>query len=77
MEACGSAHYWAETLSEMSHEVKLIVSQYVRLFVKRQKNDAAKAEAIIVAAQRPEMRLSKLKRKSSAQKRFCFARVSV
>lgn len=38
------------------HEVKLIAPQYVRPFVKRQKNDAADAEAIVVAAQRPEMR---------------------
>lgn len=38
------------------HEVKLITAQYVRPFVKRQKNDAADAEAIVISAQRPEMR---------------------
>lgn len=56
MEACGSAHYWARVLSGFGHEVRLIAPRYVRPFVKRQKNDAADAEAIVVAAQRPEMR---------------------
>jgi len=56
MEACASAHYWAREMLKLGHEVKLIAPQYVRPFVKRQKNDAADAEAIIVAAQRPEMR---------------------
>ena len=56
MEACGGAHYWARTMSDLGHEVKLIAPQYVRPFVKRQKNDAADAEAIVIAAQRPEMR---------------------
>ncbi|WP_050789538.1 IS110 family RNA-guided transposase [Roseibium aggregatum] len=56
MEACGSAHYWAREMAKLGHEVRLIAPQYVRPFVKRQKNDAADAEAIVVAAQRPEMR---------------------
>ena len=56
MEACGSAHYWAGEMIKLGHQVKLIAPQYVRPFVKRQKNDAADAEAIVVAAQRPEMR---------------------
>jgi transposase len=56
MEACGSASYWARELIKLGHEVRLIAPQYVRPFVKRQKNDAADAEAIVVAAQRPEMR---------------------
>lgn len=56
MEACGSAHYWAREMVRLGHEVKLIAPQYVKPFVKRQKNDAADAEAIVVAAQRPEMR---------------------
>jgi transposase len=56
MEACGSASYWAREMVKLGHEVKLIAPQYVRPFVKRQKNDAADAEAIVVAAQRPEMR---------------------
>lgn len=56
MEACGGAHYWARVMAELGHQVQLIAPQYVRPFVKRQKNDAADAEAIVVAAQRPEMR---------------------
>ena len=56
MEACGGAHYWAREMVRFGHEVKLIAPQYVKPFVKRQKNDAADAEAIVVAAQRPEMR---------------------
>ena len=56
MEACGSAHYWAREMFRLGHEVKLIAPQYVKPFVKRQKNDAADAEAIVIAAQRPEMR---------------------
>jgi transposase len=56
MEACGSAHHWARELTTVGHEVKLIAPQYVRPFVKRQKNDAADAEAIVIAARQPEMR---------------------
>jgi len=55
-EACGSASYWAREMIRLGHAVKLIAPQYVRPFVKRQKNDAADAEAIVIAAQRPEMR---------------------
>lgn len=56
LESCGGAHYWFRELTKLGHEVKLIAPQYVRPFVKRQKNDAADAEAIVIAAQRPEMR---------------------
>ena len=55
-EACGSAHYWAREIEALGHEVKLIAPQYARPFVKRQKNDAADAEAIVIAARQPEMR---------------------
>src|SRR6056297_303384 len=55
-EACGSAHYWAREMETLGHEVKLIAPQYARPFVKRQKNDAADAEAIVIAARQPEMR---------------------
>ena len=65
MEACGSAHYWARVLRGFGHEVRLIVPRYVRPFVKHQKNDAADAEAIVVAAQRPGMRF--VEPKSEAQ----------
>lgn len=55
-EACGGAHYWAHEMKALGHEVKLIAPQYARPFVKRQKNDAADAEAIVIAARQPEMR---------------------
>ena len=61
MEACGSAHYWAREMSRCGHEVKLIAPHYVKPFVKRQKNDMADAEAIVIAAQRPEMRFVEAK----------------
>jgi transposase len=56
LEACGSANYWAREMEALGHEVKLIAAQYVRPFVKRQKNDATDAEAIVIAARQPEMR---------------------
>ncbi len=55
-EACGSASYWAREMEGMGHCAKLIAPQYVKPFVKRQKNDAADAEAIAIAARQPEMR---------------------
>jgi transposase len=56
MEACGSAHYWARQFREDGHEVRLIAPQFVKPFVKSNKNDAVDAEAICEAAQRPTMR---------------------
>src|ERR1700676_2470271 len=56
MEACGSAHDWGRKLVALGHEVKLIAPQFVRPFVKTNKTDAADAEAIWEAAQRPGMR---------------------
>lgn len=61
MEACGSAHYWSREMNRLGHKVKLIAPQYVKPFVKRQKNDAADAEAVVIAAQRPEMRFVEVK----------------
>lgn len=55
MEACGSAHYWARKLQALGHTVQLIPPQYVKPFVKRNKNDAADAEAICEAVSRPNM----------------------
>ena len=55
-EACGSASYWAREMAALGHEARLIAPQYVRPFVKRQKNDANDAEAIVIAARQPEMR---------------------
>jgi transposase len=61
MEACGSAHYWAREIGKLGHAVRLIAPRYVKPFVKRQKNDAADAEAICEAAQRPTMRFVPVK----------------
>jgi transposase len=56
MEACASAHHWAREIGRLGHQVRLIPPADVKPFVKRQKNDAADAEAICEAAQRPTMR---------------------
>jgi transposase len=46
MEACGSSHFWAREIGQLGHEVRMIPPAYVKPFIKRQKNDAADAEAI-------------------------------
>src|SRR6476659_5136058 len=56
MEACATAHYWARELSALGHEVRLMPAQYVKAYIKRNKNDAADAEAICEAVVRPTMR---------------------
>ena len=61
MEACAGAHYWAREIQALGHEVRLIPPQYVRPFVKTNKNDAADAEAICEAVTRPTMRFAPAK----------------
>lgn len=61
MEACGGAHHWGREIGKLGHEVRLIPPAYVKPFVRRQKNDAADAEAICEAAQRPNMRFVPVK----------------
>ena len=61
MEACSSAHHWARSLQDLGHEVRLIPPQYVKPFVKTNKNDATDAEAICEAAMRPTMRFAPIK----------------
>lgn len=56
MEACATSHYWAREIAALGHEVRLIPPAYVTPYVKRQKNDAADAEAICEAVTRPNMR---------------------
>jgi transposase len=56
MEACATAHHWARELSELGHEVRLMPPQYMKAYVKRNKNDAADAAAICEAVKRPSMR---------------------
>jgi transposase len=54
MEACGSAHFWARKLSALGHTVKLMAPQFVKPYVKTNKNDASDAEAICEAVGRPK-----------------------
>jgi len=61
MEACGSAHHWARKLMELGHTVKLMAPQFVKPYVKTNKNDASDAEAICEAVSRPNMRFVPLK----------------
>src|SRR3954463_13220762 len=62
LEACGAAHHWARELAKLGHEVRLMPPQYVRPYVKTNKHDAADAEAICEAVQRPGMRFVPVKR---------------
>ena len=61
MEACGGANYWAREFIALGHQVKLIAPQYVKPYVKGNKNDYNDAEAIAEAAQRPNMRFVPIK----------------
>lgn len=61
MEACGSAHYWARKLEGFGHTVKLMAPQFVKPYVKTNKNDMADAEAICEAVGRPNMRFVPIK----------------
>ena len=56
IEACTSAFYWQRQFEHLGHTVKIISPQYVKPFVRRQKNDGNDAEAICVAVQQPQMR---------------------
>ena len=61
MEACGGAHHWARKLQALGHTVKLIAPQFVKPYVKSNKNDVADAEAICEAVGRPTMRFVPIK----------------
>jgi transposase len=61
MEACAGSHHWGRQIEGLGHQVRLIAPAYVKPFVKRQKNDAADAEAIAEAATRPTMRFVAVK----------------
>jgi transposase len=61
MEACATAHYWAREIGALGHEVRMMPPAYVKPYVKRQKNDAADAEAICEAVSRSNMRFVPVK----------------
>ena len=61
MEACATAHYWARELMKLGHQVRLMPAKDVKAYVKRNKNDAADAEAICEAVRRPTMRFVQVK----------------
>ena len=61
MEACGGAHYWARELQKLGHTVKLMAPQFVKPYVKSNKNDANDAEVICEAVARPTMRFVAIK----------------
>jgi len=61
LEACATAHYWARELGVLGHEVRLLPAQYVKPYIKRNKHDAADAEAICEAVGRPTMRFVPVK----------------
>jgi transposase len=61
MEACATAHYWAREIGALGHDVRLMPPSYVKAYLRRQKNDAADAEAICEAVTRPSMRFVPIK----------------
>src|SRR6266700_2205367 len=61
VEACASSHHWSRELKALGHTVRLMPPAYVKPYVKRQKNDAADAEAICEAVTRPSMRFVEIK----------------
>src|SRR5215472_107483 len=61
MEACATAHYWAREVTKLGHRVRLMPARDVKAYVKRNKNDAADAEAICEAVRRPTVRFVEVK----------------
>lgn len=72
MEACATAHDWGREIEALGHTVRLIPPIYVKPFVKRQKNDAADAEASTEAASRPTMRFVAVKTKEQQARAMVF-----
>ena len=61
IEACATSHHWAREIAKFGHDVRLMPARYVKPYVKRNKNDAADAEAICEAVTRPTMRFVEVK----------------
>lgn len=61
MEACASAHYWTREIGKFGHQVRIMPASYVKAYVKRNKTDAADAEAICEAVTRPTMQFVPVK----------------
>ena len=61
MEACATAHFWAREIGALGHDVRMMPPSYVKAYLRRQKNDAADAEAICEAVTRPSMRFVPVK----------------
>lgn len=72
MEACGGAHFWGREIGKIGYDVRLIPPAYVKPFVKRQKNDAADAEAICEAVQRQTMRFVPVKSQETQRAAMVF-----
>ena len=72
MEACGTAHGWGREIERLGHRVRLIPPNHVKPFVKRQKNEAADAEAIAEAASRPTMRFVTVKSEEAQARTMLF-----
>ena len=68
MEACGGAHHWGREIGRLGHSVQLHPPAYVKAYIKRQKNDAADAEAICEAASRPTMSFVAVKTRAGLRK---------
>jgi len=72
MEACATAHGWGREIEKLGHVVRLMPPIYVKPYVKRQKNDAADAEAIAEAASRPTMRFVGVKTEAQQARSMLF-----
>ncbi len=72
MKACATAHGWGRAISGLGHDVRLVPLIYVKPFVRRQKNDAADAAAIVEATSRPTMRFVALKTEEQQARSMIF-----
>ena len=70
VEACGRAHWWGREIQALGHEARLMAPQFVKPFVKSNKNDKADAEAICEAVQRPNMRFVGIKSPDQQAQQF-------